>query len=144
MKINEIKKGFETKYIIINEINGKIIDDAQGYGFKSKQAAYKCYNYKFNGGKEKDDSIKDFVKNLLKNARKLKYISDIQKLIDDLEYELFRNFKDYNLDLKEQIEHNKKSFEKFEDEIIKLCELDKHIFTIYKTQKIVDYIQKFI
>jgi len=37
----------------IADTNGKIIDDAQGYGYKSKQAAYKVANYKFKGGKSR-------------------------------------------------------------------------------------------
>jgi len=42
----------EIRYIIVDD-NENIIDDAQGYGYKTKQNAYKAMNYKFKGGKQK-------------------------------------------------------------------------------------------
>jgi len=82
MEIQEIrieKKtewGIETdiRYIIVDETTGEIIDDAQGYGYKTKQKAYSAYNYKFNGGKKKHSEYKEFWK-----KRK-----EIAKFIDEL------------------------------------------------------------
>ena len=71
MEIQEIrieKKtewGIETdiRYIIVDETTGEIIDDAQGYGYKTKQKAHSAYNYKFNGVKRNTRNIKNFGKN---------------------------------------------------------------------------------
>ena len=80
MIIKEIVKEKKTeweiekkKYIIVDEVTGKIIDDAQGYGYKTKEKAYSAYNYKFAGGKQKHSDYREFWKN-----RK-----EIAKFIDD-------------------------------------------------------------
>lgn len=56
---------FDQRYVIVND-NGKIIDDAQGWGYKSKQKAAKAMWYKFSGGKqkieEKEANRKEFFK----------------------------------------------------------------------------------
>lgn len=55
-KHNEFDDEFsETRYIIVDD-NGKIIDDAQGYGYKTYQNAYKSYYYKKN--KPKIDKLR--------------------------------------------------------------------------------------
>jgi hypothetical protein len=41
---------------------GKVIDDAQGYGYKSAQSAHKAASYKFKGGKQKADAAKVLAK----------------------------------------------------------------------------------
>ena len=51
----EVVEGFfnmETRFIIIDE-DGVIVDDAQGYGYKTASKAHKAAWYKFNGGKKK-------------------------------------------------------------------------------------------
>jgi hypothetical protein len=49
----------ETRYDIC-DMNGVVIDDAQGYGYKSAQSAHKATAYKFKGGKEKASAAKAF------------------------------------------------------------------------------------
>jgi len=54
MKI-EIKPNcdmYDQRFIIVDD-DGKLLDDAQGYGYKSKQKAIKAMWYKFKGGKQK-------------------------------------------------------------------------------------------
>jgi hypothetical protein len=41
---------------------GEILDDAQGYGFKTPQKAYAAYHYKYGGGKQKHDDAKKYWK----------------------------------------------------------------------------------
>lgn len=36
----------EKRYIIIDEVTGEILDDAQGYGFRTYQKAIKCWAWK--------------------------------------------------------------------------------------------------
>lgn len=50
----------ENRYIIVSASDiSKIIDDAQGYGYKTRQNAEKAAWYKFKGGKSKLDSEKN-------------------------------------------------------------------------------------
>lgn len=44
----------ETRYRIISTDTGKVLDDAQGYGYKSVQKAYAAYRYKTRD-KSKDE-----------------------------------------------------------------------------------------
>ena len=43
----------------IADNNGKILDDAQGYGYKSSQKAYSALNWKYLGGMSKSSQRKD-------------------------------------------------------------------------------------
>lgn len=51
----------ETRWVII-DVNGKVIDDAQGYGYKTKDKATKAAWYKFKGGKNKIQDVKNWWK----------------------------------------------------------------------------------
>lgn len=44
----------DERFIIVNKETGEVVDDAQGYGYKSKQKAIASYNYK-NRDKSKDE-----------------------------------------------------------------------------------------
>jgi hypothetical protein len=77
-------KTAEQRYAIC-DLSEKIIDDANGYGYKSMQSAHKAASYKFNGGKKKHDKIKSEAKSFMK-----KYPS----VSKDLESEMFYALKD--------------------------------------------------
>lgn len=47
----------ETRYCIISAETGEVLDDAQGYGYKSAQKAYAAYGYK-NRDRSKDKERK--------------------------------------------------------------------------------------
>lgn len=51
----------ETRWVIVDE-NNKQLDDADGYGYKTKQNAIKAGWYKFQGGRNKIDEIKSWWK----------------------------------------------------------------------------------
>ncbi len=61
-----------NRFCIVDD-NGEIIDNAQGYGYKTKQNAYKAGYWKFKGGKEnklnEDNKSKNFIKDLLNRKR---------------------------------------------------------------------------
>lgn len=42
--------------------NDKVVNNAQGYGYKDKQKATKAMWYKFDGGKKKKDNEKKLFK----------------------------------------------------------------------------------
>ena len=46
-------KPYEKRYIVINKDTGEVLDDAQGYGYKTIQKAYAAYSYK-NRDRSKD------------------------------------------------------------------------------------------
>lgn len=39
-------KNVEGRYEVVDRATGAVLDDAQGYGFKTKTGACKCYGYK--------------------------------------------------------------------------------------------------
>ena len=40
------RSGYETRYMLVDEETGEILDDAQGYGFKTARAAHAAWGYK--------------------------------------------------------------------------------------------------
>ena len=52
MKTKIISSEFnsENRFIIINEETGEVLDDAQGYGYKTEQSAHKASWFKYGGG----------------------------------------------------------------------------------------------
>jgi hypothetical protein len=144
MQLKEIITDLETRYIIIDDTNGNIIDDAQGYGFKSKKAAYKCYYYKFKGGKQKEDETKKLVKQILKTARTLNLIQNLKEILETFEYELFYNVKDYSNDDDLRDQADEEAFEEFKDSVIKLLNMPPDCFKNYKMDKVIDFFTQFI
>lgn len=60
MKVNvaviedsSLSKPYDKRYVIVDKDTGEVLDDAQGYGYKSVQKAYAAWNYK-NRDKSKD------------------------------------------------------------------------------------------
>lgn len=51
----------DTRWVIVDS-NDKLLDDASGYGYKTKQNALKAGWYKFQGGQKKIDEIKSWWK----------------------------------------------------------------------------------
>lgn len=67
----------EDRYIIVEKETGKIIDDAQGYGYKSFQSAKKAMWYRFDGGKKKTDAAKsDAMKFWKANPQVKSFVED--------------------------------------------------------------------
>ncbi len=54
------KESWDKRWILVDPVTDKVLDDAQGYGYKSKQSAIKAGWYKFGGGKRQlDTAAKD-------------------------------------------------------------------------------------
>ena len=45
-KSAELSKRCEPRYIIVNKETGEILDDANGYGYKTQKATHKGWVYK--------------------------------------------------------------------------------------------------
>ena len=78
-------KEYNPRYIIINKLTGEIIDDAQGYGYKTKRNAYACYGYK-NRDKSKD-SEKEYKKRCVR--RFCKQNPSLISLLEQIQFEIY-------------------------------------------------------
>ena len=118
------KSEFPEKRFAIADDSGKILDDAQGYGYKSQKSAEKVMWYRFKGGKEKIKTHKKEAK------KKNKEVNFTQKDIDDIEYEIFRRMKDRDYDENEFLEEMREiglEF-KYDEWFVK----DPHKWMLYK------------
>lgn len=50
-------KNYETRYVVISPDTGEVLDDAQGYGYRTAQKAHAAYAYKIRD-KNKDAQFK--------------------------------------------------------------------------------------
>jgi len=74
---------YEKRYIIIDKESGEILDDAQGYGYKTRQKAHAGYAYKTR------DRTKDAEK-LAKKKLVLDWCRKNKKFVRSLEEDAFR------------------------------------------------------
>ena len=51
------KKNYETRYVVVSTDTGEVLDDAQGYGYRTAQKAHAAYAYKIRN-KSKDAQLK--------------------------------------------------------------------------------------
>ena len=137
MKITEIYKsakvdeeGYtysddEIRYIIVDEVTGEILDDAQGYGYKTYEKARAAYYYKYGGGREKQNEYEIFWKQNIEIANfigdfatfNMKELARGETTIKDLQDEIIKRFgvkipinliKKYNLAFAEPKKKKKK------------------------------------
>jgi hypothetical protein len=52
-KFNYCVIGYKQNRFAISNGMGSIVDTAQGYGYKTRDSAYRAMNFKFNGGQQK-------------------------------------------------------------------------------------------
>lgn len=65
------KVGTPGRYVI-SDNTGRVVESAQGYGYKSIEAATKAMWYHFKGGKEKIRSIEEEARNFWRKHEKVK------------------------------------------------------------------------
>ena len=82
----ELSSAWDKRYIIVDE-NNKLLDDAQGYGYKTAQNAHKAWTYKNR------DKSKDKQKQQLKKQIK-QWLKENPNIQDTIETELFYALKD--------------------------------------------------
>lgn len=61
---SSLSKQYNKRYVIVDEDTGEILDDAQGYGYRSAPNAYKAWAYKTRDkskDKEKKKKSSTFV-----------------------------------------------------------------------------------
>ncbi|MBL1055214.1 hypothetical protein JEM51_02015 [Ligilactobacillus agilis] len=78
IKSDSLSSNYDTRFVIVNTETGEILDDAQGYGYRSAQKAYAAYTYKHR------DKSKDKQRKQEEKAIK-KWWQDHKELSEDLE-----------------------------------------------------------
>ena len=68
-----LSKEYDNRYVIVDTETGEVLDDANGYGFKSQKAAYKAFWYK-NRTKEENKNYNNKKKNVKLFLKEHKYI----------------------------------------------------------------------
>lgn len=61
----KLSKGYDRRFVVIDKDTGEILDDAQGFGYKTVQNAYSAYTYKHRD-KKKDKIRKEKEKHIRK------------------------------------------------------------------------------
>lgn len=85
--IDRVETWKETRYIVIDAETGEILDDAQGYGFKTAQKAHAAWGWKHR----KQDTVK-LEKEI---AKYLKANKGILKRIDTASWYAFKDGEDF-------------------------------------------------
>lgn len=74
----------ESRYIVVNQETGEIVDNAQGYGYKTRQKAYAAYSYKTRD-KSKDQERKKretYIRKWMKENK------SFVRLVDEIAFEI--------------------------------------------------------
>lgn len=87
-----LSTNYEKRYVIRDTDTQELLDDAQGYGYKSIQKAYAAYNYK-----NRDKSIdKEKQKKRREFKIWMKEHADFVKLMDPISFEIAKDSWDSN------------------------------------------------
>lgn len=84
IKSEELFSLYDNRFIVIDLDTGEIIDDAQGYGYKTKQKAYAAFYYK------KHNKKSDIKKNKKLKIAIEKWLDKHEDFKDDIEYWVFQ------------------------------------------------------
>lgn len=77
IKSEELSSAFDNRFIIININTGEILDDAQGYGYKTIEKAFAAFYYKKNNKKSDAKKKKALKKRLKDGSIKMKILKMI-------------------------------------------------------------------
>lgn len=72
----DLSNTYDKRYIIIDKNTGEVLDDAQGYGYKSKRNAYAAWSYKIKPKKKITKTQKEISKWLSSQHQLLGEIAD--------------------------------------------------------------------
>lgn len=86
IKSEQLSDPFFPRFVIFDTESGTVVDDAQGYGYKSAQKAYAAWNYKTKSYAELKNSAKT-----QKTIRKWSYNN--QLLTEEIETIILRSLK---------------------------------------------------
>lgn len=109
--VDEFISHMETRYVIVDS-NGTIVDDAQGYGYKTQKSAHKAMWYRFGEGKKKTEDNDKIYKNFKKEKKE--FLEEFYKRLEYNFKEIYRNEttpkeileeleKDFNINISDNI-----------------------------------------
>lgn len=81
VKIDKLSSKYSDRFVIIDEDTGEVLDDAQGYGYKTAQKAYSAFAYK-NRDKSKDKEKAEKKKQIKKWIKDHKEFSDALEICE--------------------------------------------------------------
>lgn len=60
----ELSSRYESRFVVVDAQTGDLLDDAQGYGYRSNEKAHAAWRYKTRSPakKERDKAAKDAVR----------------------------------------------------------------------------------
>lgn len=103
IEAENLSSNYDKRYVVIDKDTGEVLDDAQGYGYRSVQKAYSAYGYK----------TRDKSKDAEKRARKrqiLKWLSEhkeFDELIESVAFDCAKCGEPFNAGLvKEMLKEN--------------------------------------
>lgn len=71
IKSEELSDVYEPRYVVVDTETGEIVDNAQGYGYRTREKAFKAWGYKQNLKKNqaRDKQLKSEVKCFIKKHK---------------------------------------------------------------------------
>lgn len=87
IRSESLSKPYDSRFVIVDIETGEILDDAQGYGYKTAQKAYAGYNYKIMPKSEK-------AKKAARERHMQKWVSDHKAFERSVEDASFYALKD--------------------------------------------------
>ena len=94
---------YDKRYVVVDKDTGEVLDDAQGYGYKSAQKAHAAYAYKTR------DRSKDAEKRATKKhiQKWLKEHEDFRRLMEDTAFDCVKCGEQFNAALvREMLKEN--------------------------------------
>lgn len=78
---------WDRRYVVVDAETGEVLDNAQGYGYKSIQNAYKAYSYK-----SKHKNPKQYARAMKRKVND--FINEHKKFFDDLSENMLEALKE--------------------------------------------------
>lgn len=54
-----LSKPFSKRFVVVDTKTGEVVDDSQGWGFKSAKAAYACWRFKCKSREKNAEKIEN-------------------------------------------------------------------------------------
>ena len=87
IRSKQLSRGYDNRYVIVDKETNQVLDDANGYGYKNKENAHRCWAYKSRSQEDRNKINKKY-------EAVIKWIDKNKKIIDELDNMAFYAFKD--------------------------------------------------
>lgn len=86
IKDEGLSSRYDSRFVVVDKTTGEVLDNAQGYGYRTPQKAYAAWNYK-NRDKKKDKQKADRRKAI---ARWLKNHKEFSDALEAYAFEIYK------------------------------------------------------